>query len=122
MNKIKCVCGSENVSLENGMYFCNDCHRYWKPEPQKIQKILIDEINPRGGLNRAYQNCKIFAVKSQGELPIKVGFELRIVENGNIPKNYKPRSMFFNQNEITILDRFIKALNRAKEILAQNAV
>lgn len=88
-----------------------------------LPKILICELLCKGGLKSAFQKARVFIVPKEGDMKPKVGIEVQLIpiksgENGievNDEK-YKPRSLFFNVDEIKQFDRLIEALAKARWI------
>ncbi|MEM1543734.1 MAG: hypothetical protein QW795_03530 [Candidatus Bathyarchaeia archaeon] len=86
-----------------------------------MSKILICELVSRGGLNSAFQKARVFIVPKQEDKKPKVGIEVQLIpikstEDGMEvdEEKFKPRSLFFNVDEIEQFDRLIEALAKAR--------
>ncbi|MEM1553156.1 MAG: hypothetical protein QXH03_10900 [Candidatus Bathyarchaeia archaeon] len=86
-----------------------------------LPKILICELVSKGGLKSAFQKARVFIVPKQEDKKAKVGIEVQLIpikstEEGMEvdEERFKPRSLFFNVDEIEQFDRLIEALAKAR--------
>lgn len=86
-----------------------------------LPKILVCELVSKGGLKSAFQKARVFIVPKQGDKKAKVGIEIQLIpikgtEEGKEidEEKYKPRSLFFNVDEMEQFDRLIEALVKAR--------